>query len=652
MPHSIIISNRTIRYKTAITLYYNILNIILFSEYYEYDKSGDKWLKKNYSYHFILNNQNNIEYKNSLPYTDLKDKEIIGLTSLKNINIFYDEIKEVIGINGYNGFNFIDEMNKLIGRINVPYTYSCKECNFTEMKDNIDTCPNCGSKKIFFYHGIYVPYFLYITDIPDIIKFMEDLKNKTLDNCCELKRYENYGGDLFLDFLKSIKIDDYKIHEGVIPTIDLPILITSEINDLGQYRTYNVDIVDDNSKKDLTNENSNLIITSGESKLKTLRRRKISVDDNGNELPFIIEKDKQGKIVINNPYKVGYIKNIQLINNNYYGDLIYSMKENSSFIESIEEKYSDLISYIDEAKYLKGTANKPLNIFNENEVNESPITLGDISLNKEKAYNLVENDFNKKINTIKNKLLYFLKTNYPNFLCLKQEYVFNYKVIYGEEDINNTYENELGEIITPIKKIEEGRNINTELYKTGNIFVIFNNPQIEITYVLGGKLKEINGVLEIDDSLDGEEKNPFEIKESEYNSWNGSGIWYKETYPLKKLCINEFLIDGNKIEYMYDEIDFSKKEIDYYYNNIDFTRKNYILCNDIRYKSESYLKDCDNDFIFKDEKMVTLNYPLKENFDVTMDRGCASAFEKHLQLTEIKTWKDLESYRNGSLLNK
>jgi hypothetical protein len=103
---------------------------------------------------------------------------------------------------------------------------------------------------------------------------------------------------------------------------------------------------------------------------------------------------------------------------------------------------------------------------------------------------------------------------------------------------------------------------------------------------------------------------------------------------------------------MYDEIDFSKKEIDYYYNNIDFTRKNYILCNDIRYKSESYLKDCDNDFIFKDEKMVTLNYPLKENFDVTMDRGCASAFEKHLQLTEIKTWKDLESYRNGSLLNK
>ena len=50
--------------------------------------------------------------------------------------------------------------------------------------------------------------------------------------------------------------------------------------------------------------------------------------------------------------------------------------------------------------------------------------------------------------------------------------------------------------------------------------------------------------------------------------------------------------------------------------------------------------------------MLTINYPLKEKYDVVIDRGASAAFERHLQLSELKSWEDLENYRNGMFLNK
>ena len=38
---------------------------------------------------------------------------------------------------------------------------------------------------------------------------------------------------------------------------------------------------------------------------------------------------------------------------------------------------------------------------------------------------------------------------------------------------------------------------------------------------------------------------------------------------------------------------------------------------------------------------------------MNIERGSSAAFERHLQLTELKTWQDLENYRNGMfLINK
>ena len=243
-------------------------------------------------------------------------------------------------------------------------------------------------------------------------------------------------------------------------------------------------------------------------------------------------------------------------------------------------------------------------------------------VDKNKKY--IETESLEHINKLKNKLLDMLKRNYQqNIFCLKQEYEFTY-------NINKDYDNNKGEIIS----------------KKGIIHITYCNPRIEIIYVLGGRFKRKGDKMVIN------ENNPFKLNENNLNKWDGEGIWYKETYPIKKHCVDDVKIDGEIKTLVYDVIDFESKEITYQYDNIDFPRKKYILCEDIIYKSEVHKENSYSDAIFKDEKMLMINYPLKENYDVVIDRGSSSAFERHLQLSELKTWEDLENYRNGMFLEK
>ena len=194
--------------------------------------------------------------------------------------------------------------------------------------------------------------------------------------------------------------------------------------------------------------------------------------------------------------------------------------------------------------------------------------------------------------------------------------------------------------MTPIKEVK----ITKE--HSGTLYISFTEPQITITYVLGGRFKENGKKLTLN------EISAFDIGELMYSSWDGEGIWYRETFPMKKHCVGTFIIDGVTKTFPYDIIDFASKEITHTFNGIDFPRKNYILCEEVRYKSDSYYQNSTQDIIFRDEKMLGLNYPLKETYDVAIDRGSSAAFEKHMQLSELKTWQDLENYRNGMFLNK
>lgn len=361
--------------------------------------------------------------------------------------------------------------------------------------------------------GAFVPSYIYYSQQESILKLLDKIKPSENNlNCCTIRNYNEYGGDDFYGWVSGLTLSATTSISASTSanTIDIPILLTSKINDLGQYRTYDVTIESGDTEVEIeTNPNtipiSRVIETSGESKLKTLRKRKKNYDDLGNELPDMLSYSASTSIDLEIGYVTGYTKNIQIINNKFYGDLITNITPSPS-----------------------------------------AITSGD--------------------------------------------------------------------------------------------------TEVTFTYVLGGKLNEnYNGINTDETPLFNED---VEVG----NTGTTCGIWYQETFPIitgSTTCD----INNSSVTINYTAIDFGSKETTINYEGIDFPRKNYILCENIRYISDSYSNYTTKHFIFKDEKMMSLNYPLKEEYDVVIDRGSSSAFERHLQLSEIKTWQDLENYRNGSLLN-
>jgi hypothetical protein len=236
-------------------------------------------------------------------------------------------------------------------------------------------------------------------------------------------------------------------------------------------------------------------------------------------------------------------------------------------------------------------------------------------------------DILKKTNSLISGLISYVYSNYPSTMIAKQEYKYDYNLKFKND--NNT----------------SGTSAYTV---TGSVFAGVSKSEMEIVYVLGAKMKKSNNMIVIDSSVD---SNPFGMSDA-LSIWNGCGVWYKEIYPLKKLCSDTFIIDGKNVTISYDEIDFNSKEIVYDFQGIDFPRKKYILCEEVMYKTMAYKKYATNDAIFKDETMMGINYPLSESYDIVIDRGNVAAFEKHIQLSDLKTWEDLENYRNGMFLNK
>lgn len=755
IPNYITFLGKTVKYKTFMNLYYSLLNVVVYSDYYEYDYIGNKWIAIDYDWRKSFIDRENITYVDEFPTDYDVDRGIIGITTSEGVYTFYELTKE---ISAYDGFTLIIDMSNLIGRQIVPLTYRCKECDEIKMASHVNQeikeCDSCGSTNIeLIPQGSKVPYFIYVSKLDENIALLEKLKKNAELVCCEKDIYERYGGDLFLNYLYDLKDKEWEISTsiGISPTLDIPLLLTTDLLDLGQYKTYDVDDIDEESGDVIEDKpqyeySPTIVQTSNESQFRTLRKRKRSVDDNGNELPGILENET---FKINIPYQEGYIKNTQILNDVIYADTIISMKETSDAIEQngnyyeslknliiLEEckncnikgnvtgkladeenniydfngeirgsikvvqegekimKYAinailngdisngedvvkkttfnlnnfittltidennkvviyvrqfittqdnenydfkgDINCDVETIKFCEGTIETPISSVGKTLVNPDIIKIGDVKMDYLNAYGAYMDDLNSRLDSLRSILTKYLTRNYPHPLCLKQEYSYIYEITYESDDM---YEDENGNFIS-ITKTETKEHI-------GEMYVTFNNVQMEVVYVIGGRMKDKNGVLSID------EKSPFELSEDEYEAWDGKGIWYKESFPVKKLKANIFKIDDKDVTFVYDEIDFAAKEITYEFEGIDFPRKNYILCENIMYKSETYHNDSTTDFVFKDEKMAGLNFPLKEDYsDVSFDRGTSSAFERHFQLSELKTWEDLENYRNGMFLNK
>lgn len=613
---SVILFNKVINYRSFMKLYYSLMNIIMFSTYYEYDKKRELWVLKECDWRDIFKNSSNVFYFVNFPKEDINTykNKIIGITSEKNVNLFYEKIKKITD-NTKNAFEVIDMFHNIMGKKIVPHMYRCNKCgNYIMNKNNsnITTCTieTCKSKDIEHVQEKYVPYFVYISELDILIENMEKLKSESTINCCRQKEYIEHGGDVFLNFLKELKSEEGNNRDTVfkIPNITIPVLLVNNYLDLGEYRTDNVDIIVEGKKVNNTNYNNNqvnkILKTSGISKIRTLMKRS-SFDDNGKQLPIILKKNG-GQYETSLPYKVDHVKNVQIIGNKYYGDSVKNMTLLQSGKECTEGDFNKIFNKLNGIyKDCIGTISKPLT---DNKNNPIKVVYNEYYNNN--ALINVNNIINNYKNEIKDALINKLATS--DFYCYKQEYKITIKI--G----------------------------NNDTIEQGNIYVVYDNPRIELQYVIGGELhsnkNETKYVIK--------EDNPFTLTEDDLNTWNGKGMWYKETLPLKRLCEEDIQFSGESVKIIYDKIDFESAE------KLDNTKNKHIFSEEIIYNPQQYTNDCTNDFIFKDEKSCGLNFPLKEKYDVAIDRGSVSAFEKHLQLTDIKTWEDLENYRNGMFLGK
>jgi hypothetical protein len=642
IPKPVTILGTKLSYKTFIDCYHALIKVINNAVYYEYDFFGDKWLSKEYTLYEVLKNKDSFSFNVALPETSLSDMQTVGIVENLHYYNFYENVENLIG-KGYNGFDFIEAVHTIIGKRLLPEIYHCNKCGYEEMTSGLTVCSQCSSSDIDVVRGIHVPNYIYLSEVKDLKTFLRELKSKSTDNCCGQLKYDEYGGDALLNYLNNIKESDIKVYPGTpneMVTLDIPLLLTSNLLDLGMYRPYDVDVItEDGFMVNEINEQSeetqkNIIITSGESKFRTLRRRKRSIDDNGVELPGILVDDD-----IISPYQVGYLKNIQTNNKGFYGDMIVSMEEKADIIPIEMNDYDGLIARLKPEFYSEGTEDEPISGLNKNDVVKT-FSYGDTATTQEDAYTWYKSMLETTIATLTRKLSKLLKDNYPQQVCYKQKYKFIYKIKYGVIDKNQTFIDENG--ITQHKILLKTEDI----VRNYDIYVSFTNPTVEVIYVLGGRLQ---GTM---DSLTLREQNPFLLPPESYNNWDGSGIWYKETFNMKKAQMDTYTIDGEEKTIKYDMIDLSANETTYSFEGIDFPRKNFILCNEIMYKADAYLNDCTHDIVFRDEKMIGLTMPLREDIDVTMSRGLSCAYERHLQLSEIKTWEDLENYRNGMFLNK
>ena len=171
--------------------------------------------------------------------------------------------------------------------------------------------------------------------------------------------------------------------------------------------------------------------------------------------------------------------------------------------------------------------------------------------------------------------------------------------------------------------------INTATTNTGGV------EFFEATYIVGGYF--------------------YGDEDGNFIDYIGGGDTYYEKHHFIENHIINVDIDGVDNVPVYTEyIDFAGDEKQFYSPRYDLYR-NGNVANIIRMTSgEQWLKkDTEGHgyaydaYLTKEDYLTSFSLPPKVDVDVTIDRGGASAFERHYNLSECNTMSDLEQYRNG-----
>ena len=142
-----------------------------------------------------------------------------------------------------------------------------------------------------------------------------------------------------------------------------------------------------------------------------------------------------------------------------------------------------------------------------------------------------------------------------------------------------------------------------------------------------------------------------------YSNVKKEGIYYEETYPrfesTSGMVSSEDslygLSDEEGIKYYYTYIDFNYATKEVHSQDLNLNRNavissvNDLPLGDVWEKSEDVL----NTPLIKEEYLNGISFDSNVSVDVTINRGNATAFEKHLVLGECNTFDDILNYKNN-----
>lgn len=387
---------------------------------------------------------------------------------------------------------------------------------------------------------------------------------------------------------------------------------------------------DQNYARDLGYSDNAFSGNKWESKLVNFIRNTKSVDVNGNELPGRFNSLRYK--VLDFPYVVGSIKNIDTVNTIPIGDYLASLQviPDTTGLISIhnqEEHVDDngRYTYVNTtvwggspADSFMGSSERHGNTFilydeygNEifnSETDIEPGNLVCVSITGPDGSNVIAyntDDNGKRIGG-------FTVTQIPEGKTSYNGDGSGFTIMPGETV--NTYEN--------VVENWEG--------ETGRLI---------FTYYIGAE-------LELDEENDEYVYNGGEVR-----------IKYVDTYRFRVSTATSRMFDedGNEFDkyYLYFVIDYDSKKSDVVYENIYYYRDKVILSdisvtsNTITDGGEPVSTDFQNADYFMEDYQLGIAFVANNNENVYVDRGSATAFERHMRLSEVDTLQDLENYGNG-----
>lgn len=485
--------------------------------------------------------------------------------------------------------------------------------------------------------GDLVPDRISYSDIP---KWIDWFRKHTKDSCCYEKvvdgdnsnvgnavdkEWADRGGDEMKEFLEKnenlleqalVSIKNMSC-EFLVPNMEFPLLLTNEYRDTGLWTKYE-DESEENQKQPKSEalkgewkelESKNLMV---ESQLQSVRSSVYHSDDNG-ILPGLFDED-------GGYYRCTYQDHWEY---NEYSIPTDDEKEKAKEVSSIPEKSNsefddaiikisdgngDWIYYRSEHKNIPkiDVIGAPTECHDDYTAANDPscyfaATVVEEAIPMKEGRNLIDGDYIQILAKFKTPL----------------------KIPYIKGEVHNFYEDKNGECFG---------DYVTDIRKSGG--------QITITYNIGGKC-----------NLDGTyapNSNYGIILRDIYNySSNHSYNCSFEDYPT---TINGEYIDfdnsPNTIEVENYDLGTAETKENSEDAFVPKTRK----CNQAQILGIRLMDALDGSapkVMFKQPETEGIEFPIKSDVDIELNRGASAAFENYFKLSECNTMQDLENYQNN-----